>query len=108
MSHPSPKPSHCSFCQAELGDALEVEILGSRARGQRAPTGHFCSARCHNCVLALAALHPSPLASGEFIATRGRLTDHLLSVWRQGNGPDPEVVLAAARRASSGLALAVN
>lgn len=106
MSHPSPKPSHCSFCRAELSEGIEVAMLGSRARGQRAPTGHFCSTRCHNCVLALAALHPSPLASGEFIATRGRLTDRLLDLWRDGHGPDPGLVLEAARHASCGLAVA--
>ena len=108
MSHPGAKPSRCSFCRAELGEGLEVAILGSRARGQRAQTGHFCSTRCHNCVLALAALHPSPLASGEFIARRGLLTDRLLDLWRRGNGPDPGVVLEAARHASCGLPFAAT
>ena len=106
MTHPSPKPTHCSFCRAELGLGVEIGTVGSRARGQRAPTGHFCSTRCHTCVLALEALHPSPLATGEFIETRARLTDHLLTAWRGGKGPDPELVLEAARHASSGLALA--
>ena len=59
-----------------------------------------------HCVLALAALHPSPLASSDFISKRALLTDRLLDLWRHGQGPDPTLVLQAARAASSGLASA--
>jgi hypothetical protein len=52
----------------------------------------------------LAELHPSPLASDDFIAKRLLLTDRLLDLWRRGQGPDPALVLEAARTASSGLA----
>jgi hypothetical protein len=51
----------------------------------------------------LAALHPSPLASGDFISTRTLLIDRLLDLWRQGRGPDPALVLQAAETASRGL-----
>jgi hypothetical protein len=103
MSHGNPAPSNCSFCRATLGEDLQLPIPGSRAHGQRSQTGHFCSARCRNCVLALAALHPSPLASGDFISKRALVTDHLLALWRRGKGPDPVLVLEAARNASRGL-----
>ena len=46
----------------------------------------------------------SPLASSDFVARRGLLTDRLLDLWRHGQGPDPALVLQAARAASSGLA----
>jgi len=91
----------CSFCRAELGDDPELTIASRD--GQSRTTGSFCSARCRNCVLALAALHPSPLALAEFVSRRGVLTDRLLDLWRQGRGPDPELVLRAAERASCGL-----
>jgi hypothetical protein len=91
----------CSFCRAELGQNLELTIAGRS--GQGASTGSFCSARCRTCVLALAALHPSPLAPDEFVSRRGVLTDRLLDLWRQGRGPDPGLVLQAAERASRGL-----
>jgi hypothetical protein len=53
----------------------------------------------------LAALNPSPLASREFIAKRTLLTDRLLELWRRGSGPEPSLVLEAARQAGSGLAI---
>jgi hypothetical protein len=56
--------------------------------------------------MALAALHPSPLASSDFITKRALLTDRLLDLWRHGHGPDPALVLQAARAASSGFASA--
>jgi hypothetical protein len=91
----------CSFCRAELGDNLELTIASKT--GQSRSTGSFCSAHCRYCVLALAALHPSPLAPDEFVSRRGVLTDRLLDLWRDGRGPDPELVLQAAERASCGL-----
>jgi hypothetical protein len=91
----------CSFCQAELGDDVELTMAGKDGHGKS--TGSFCSAHCRNCVLALAALHPSPLAPDEFISRRGVLTDRLLDLWRHGRGPDPTLVLRAAERASCGL-----
>jgi hypothetical protein len=91
----------CSFCRAELGDSVELTIAGKVGQGRS--TGSFCSARCRNCVLALAALHPSPLAPDEFVSRRGVLTDRLLDLWRHGRGPDPALVLRAAERASCGL-----
>lgn len=97
--------SWCSFCRAELVEAVVLTIPGSRGRGQRSTTGWFCSARCGDCVLALAALNPSPLASREFIAKRTLLTDRLLELWRRGSGPEPSLVLEAARQAGSGLAI---
>jgi hypothetical protein len=90
----------CSFCRAKLGDNPELTISGD---GQRRTTGSFCSARCRTCVLALAALHPSSLAPDDFVVTRALLTDRLLDLWRRGEGPDPELVLQAAERASCGL-----
>jgi hypothetical protein len=103
VSNRSAKKSCCSFCRAELGESLELTIPGSGKHGQRASTGCFCSTHCRNCVLALAALHPSPLASDDFISKRALLTDRLLDLWRQGEGPDPGLVLQAARRAGCGL-----
>ena len=103
VSNRSAKEPHCSFCRAGLGDNAELTIPGSGKHGQRGSTGSFCSTRCRNCVLALAALHPSPLASDDFISTRTLLTDRLLDLWRQGQGPDPGVVLQAAERAGCGL-----
>jgi hypothetical protein len=102
MSKRSAKQSRCSFCRAKLGESFELTIPGSGSHGQRASTGSFCSTHCRNCVLALAALHPSPLASEDFVVTRARLTDRLLDLWRQGQGPDPGLVLQAAERASCG------
>ena len=103
VSNRSAKKSRCSFCRAELGERRVLTIPGSGKHGQRASTGCCCSAHCRNCVLALAALHPSPLASDDFISTRVLLTDRLLDLWRQGQGPDPGLVLQAAKRASCGL-----
>ena len=103
VSNRSAKDSCCSFCRAELGESLELTIPGSGKHGQRASTGCFCSAHCRNCVLALAALHPSPLASDDFISQRSLLTDRLLDLWRHGQGPDPVLVLQAAKRAGCGL-----
>ena len=98
----SPRTSHCSFCRAELDGNLGLTIAGSGRYGARGRWGLFCSTRCRDCVLALAALHPSPLASNEFIAQRTHLTDRLLDLWRRGQGPDPALVLEAAKRASRG------
>jgi hypothetical protein len=103
VSYRSAKGSCCSFCRAELGESLELTIPGSGKHGQRASTGCFCSTHCRNCVLALAALHPSPLASDDFISQRSLLTDRLLDLWRHGQGPDPGLVLRAAKRAGCGL-----
>jgi hypothetical protein len=90
----------CAFCQADVrGDAALTS--GKSRRGEHEST--FCSPRCRDCVHALAGLHPSPLASPEFIATRGLLTDRLLDLWRQGLGPEPAVVVRAAEAASCGL-----
>ena len=100
------KDARCSFCRAELTERLELSIPGSGTYGQRASVGCFCSTHCRNCVLALAALHPSPLASEDFISQRALLTDRLLDLWRQGQGPDPELVLQAANRAGCGLTTA--
>jgi hypothetical protein len=97
----SEKQSRCSFCRAELDESLALTIPGHGDHARRASTGSFCSAHCRNCVLALAALHPSPLASHDFVAKRAVLTDRLLDLWRQGAGPDPGLVLQAAERAAS-------
>ncbi len=94
--------SRCSFCRAAIGEGVALTISASSKHGQRGSTGCFCSVRCRNCVLALAALHPSSLATADFISTRALLTDRLLDLWRQGPGPDPELVLQAAERASCG------
>jgi hypothetical protein len=107
MSNRSAKGPCCSFCRATLGESVELTLSGSGKHGQRGTTGSFCSMRCRNCVLALAALHPSPLASDDFISTRTLLTDRLLNLWRRGQGPDPGLVLQAAERASCGLPAAV-
>ena len=99
------KQLRCSFCQAELGGDIELRT-GFGAHRQDTSTSSFCSAYCRDCVMALAALHPSPLASSDFIARRALLTDRLLELWRHGQGPDPALVLQAARAASSGFASA--
>jgi hypothetical protein len=104
----SAKDSRCSFCRAELGESLELTIPGSGKHGQHASIGCFCSTRCRNCVLALAALHPSPLASDAFISQRALLSDRLLDLWRDGQGPDPGLVLKAAQRAGCGLPAAAS
>ena len=57
--------------------------------GQRTSGSSYCSTVCRDSVLALAALHPSPLASSDFISTRALLTDRLLDLWRPGQGPGP-------------------
>jgi hypothetical protein len=98
---PKVEKLRCSFCRAELGESIELTIADRN--GKRKATGCFCSTRCRDCVLALAALHPSPLAGADFVSTRGLLTDRLLGLWRQGRGPDPRLVLEAAERASRGL-----
>jgi hypothetical protein len=103
VSKRSAKDSRCSFCRAELGESLELTIPGSGKHGQHASMGCFCSTHCRNCVLALAALHPSPLASYDFISQRALVTDRLLDLWRHGQGPDPVLVLEAANRAGCGL-----
>lgn len=97
------KPSllRCSFCQVELRE--ERIPMSARPRHWRSAS-RFCSARCLNCVLALEALNPSPLASDDFISARELLIDRLIDLWRHGQGPDPTLVLEAARTAGSGLA----
>lgn len=100
------KQLRCSFCQVELGEDVELSTLGSGEHGQRASTSSFCSAYCRDCVLALAALHPSPLASKAFLSRRALLTDRLLDLWRHGQGPEPALVLRAAEAASCGLGTA--
>jgi hypothetical protein len=93
----------CSFCQAELGkDKLMTSDSGNNR--PRMSSSRFCSPRCRDCVLALAALNPSPLASDAFVSSRAVLTDRLLDLWRSGQGPDPALVLQAALTAGSGLA----
>ena len=82
-----------------------MRIPPSGALGRRVSTSSFCSAYCRDCVLALAALHPSPLASSDFVARRALLTDRLLDLWRHGRGPDPTLVLRAAEVATNGLTL---
>jgi hypothetical protein len=99
------KQLRCSFCQAELGADIEL-TTGFGTHRQGTSTSRFCSAYCRDCVMALAALHPSPLASSDFISKRALLTDRLLDLWRHGQGPDPALVLQAARAASSGFASA--
>jgi hypothetical protein len=99
-----PKQLRCSFCEAELGGDMELTSPGAGKHGRRTSTSSFCSTYCRDCVLALGALHPSPLASSDFISKRALLTDRLLVLWRRGQGPDPVLVLKAARNAGSGLA----
>lgn len=96
----------CSFCQADLGGGIELTSAGAGKHGRRTSASSFCSTYCRDCVLALAALNPSPLASSDFISKRALLTDRLLALWRHGQGPDPALVLQAARNAGSGLASA--
>ena len=89
----------------DLDEGVEMRIPPSGALGRRVSTSSFCSAYCRDCVLALAALHPSPLASSDFVARRALLTDRLLDLWRHGRGPDPTLVLRAAEVATNGLTL---
>ena len=96
----------CSFCQAVLGEDIALTTQGFEKQHHRTTISSCCSTYCRDCVLALAELHPSPLASDDFIAKRLLLTDRLLDLWRRGQGPDPALVLEAARTASSGLASA--
>lgn len=98
----------CSFCQVALGEGIGLTTQGLEKQRHRTTSSSFCSTRCRDCVLALAELHPSPLASDDFIARRALLTDRLLDLWRHGQGPDPALVLEAARTASSGLVSADN
>ena len=102
----APKQVRCAFCQSEFDEDLELTPLRSAAHRRHASTSSFCSTYCRDCVLALAALHPSPLASGAFIAKRALLVDRLLDLWRQGKGPDPALVLRAAENAGRGLVIA--
>ncbi len=102
----APKQVRCSFCQSEFDEGFELTPPRSAARRRRVSTGSFCSTYCRDCVLALAALHPSPLAPGDFISKRALLIDRLLDLWRQGSGPDPALVLQAAETASRGLVIA--
>ena len=66
---------------------------GTKAHGQRMSASRFCSTRCRDCVLALEALNPSPLASYDFLTRRALLTDRLIHLWRSGMGPDPALVV---------------
>jgi hypothetical protein len=100
------KQLRCSFCQADLGGGIELTSAGAGKHGRRTSASSFCSTYCRDCVLALAALHPSPLASSDFISRRALLTDQLLALWRHRQGPDPALVLQAARNVGSGLASA--
>jgi hypothetical protein len=100
------KQLRCPFCQAALGEDRGLPTPGFGAHVEGNATSRFCSAYCRDCVLALAALHPSPLASSDFVSKRALLTDRLLDLWRQGQGPDPALVLQAAEGASCGLAVA--
>ena len=102
----APNQVRCSFCQSEFDENLELTPLLSAAQRRRASTSSFCSTYCRDCVLALAALHPSPLAPGDFISKRALLVDRLLDLWRQGKGPDPALVLQAAENAGRGLVIA--
>lgn len=95
----SAKTLRCSFCQVEL---REESIPTSAKRRHWRSASRFCSTRCLNCVLALEALNPSPLASDDFISGRELLTDRLIDLWRHGQGPDPALVLEAARTAKDG------
>ena len=60
----------CSFCQAALGGGIELTSQGAGKQRRRTSTSSFCSTRARDCVLALAELHPSPLASSDFISKR--------------------------------------
>ena len=100
------KQLRCSFCQAELGDNREPTTPGFSAHVEGTATSRFCSTYCRDCVLALGALHPSPLASSDFVSKRALLTDRLLDLWRRGQGPDPALVLQAAEATSCGLEVA--
>jgi hypothetical protein len=95
--------ARCSFCRAPLNEGAAVPIPGPRQDARTTPAGLFCSTHCRDCVMALTALQPSPLASDEFIARRTLLSDRLLELWRRGLGPDPRHVLTAAAGAGSGL-----
>jgi hypothetical protein len=79
----------------------EAALRTARVDGAARDAGCFCSIRCSDCVQALEALHPSPLAPSEFREARGVLTDGLLALWRAGRGPDPKLVLQAVERAAS-------
>ena len=100
------KQVRCSFCQSEFDEGLELTPLRTAAHRRRASPSSFCSTYCRDCVLALAALEPSSLASGDFISRRALLIDGLLDLWRQGRGPDLALVLQAAETASRGLVIA--
>jgi hypothetical protein len=95
------KAWNCSFCQAPVEEELALKLPKSERGVWRESAGWFCSTRCLTCVQALAALHPSPLASHEFREARGALIDRLLALWRSGAGPDPALVLEATRRVAS-------
>jgi len=87
----------CAFCTSEIVESAAVRI--------RTPGGHlhastvFCSFRCRDCVLALGALNPSVFSNRGFLEHRTLLTDRLIQLWRNGQGPDPGLVLVAAERA---------
>jgi len=103
MSASRPSVSYCSFCRSEIDSEDNQAAARPGAHGRRTPNGQYCSERCRDCVLALAALHPSPLAPADFVERRTMLTDRLLELWRKGKGPDPAVVLRAAEHVGHGL-----
>ena len=63
----------CSFCQVGLGEGIGLTTHGFEKQRHRTTSSSFCSTRCRDCVLALAELHPSPLATDDFIARRALL-----------------------------------
>ena len=100
------RSSRCAFCQTDIADDRAVTIHATGAHGRGRETSCFCSARCRSCVMALAALHPSPLSPEEFIEQRTLICDGLHELRRRGLGPDPALVLRAAERAGHAPAVA--
>ena len=70
----------CSFVRPCLARTSLLRPRGAGLPGQRTSGSSSCSTYCRDSVLALAALHPSPLASSDFISTRALLTDRLLDL----------------------------
>jgi hypothetical protein len=91
----------CNFCTAPVPAELVLTMPRLAGGARRDSSGCFCSARCLDCVLALEALHPSPLAPWELREARGVLIDRLLELWRNGRGPDPALVLRAAQQVAA-------
>jgi hypothetical protein len=88
--------SRCSFCRLEVEESAAVQI--QTPGGHRRELTAFCSSRCRDCVLALGALNPPVFSNAGFLERRTLLTDRLLQLWRNGEGPDPALVLMAAKR----------